>query len=64
MCVRSAQAIELVDEEEAVERLDMPRHALKFSAVRSFPTFISIEALLDELYVALSKYAVSPFSPS
>lgn len=58
------QAIELVDEEEAVERLDMPRHALKFSAVRSFPTFISIEALLDELYVALSKYAVSSSSSS
>jgi hypothetical protein len=41
--------------EEAIARLDMPRHTLKFSAVRSFPSFVSVEALLDELYAALAK---------
>lgn len=49
------QTIEVVDAEEAVERLAVPRHTLKFSSVRSFPAFISVEALLDELYASLSK---------
>lgn len=57
--VKESKAIEVVGTDEAAQRLAMPQHTLKFSAVRPFPSFISIEALLDELYSSLSKYAPS-----
>lgn len=47
----------MVDTEEAVSRLAIPQHTLKFSAVRPFPSFISVEALVDELYAALARFA-------